>query len=61
MHGTHHMPFQLPMKPTGCMQTLEHLKLENVFISSELVKSIISHRAQLRTVALCNAQLAAAE
>jgi hypothetical protein len=59
MHGRHHMP--LPLRATGRMPALQHLELENVFISSDLVAFILSYKAHLRTVVLRNAQSAAAE
>ena len=59
MHGTHHMP--LPIRATGRMPALQHIELENVFISSALVAFILGYKAHLRTVVLRNAQSAAAE
>ncbi|KAK4041086.1 hypothetical protein C8A01DRAFT_34931 [Parachaetomium inaequale] len=59
MHGTYHMP--LPLRATGRMPALQHLELENVFISRDLVAFILSYSAHLRTVVLRNAQSAAAE
>jgi hypothetical protein len=59
MHGTHHMP--LPIRATGRMPALQHLQLENIFISSDLVVFILGYKAHLRTIVLRNAQSAAAE